>query len=474
MSSTFGGIELGKRALQVQKKSLDVTGHNISNANTEGFSRQEVIQSANKPHTIYHGTGAGQVGTGVKIDQIRRIRNGFVDEQIREETSAQGKWDMKQQALEEVELIFNEPSENGLRSTMDQFFNSLQELNNNPESEAVRATVRQRAMGVTDTFNHLDDQLSDYRLSLNDRIKTKVDDINSYAQRIADLNAQIGRVESMNQEPNDLRDKRDLLIDKLSKITSVQTKETSNGFVNVSIEGQSLVWQDSANELKVEKNSKNSNLVDIKWASSNEEVTFSDGEVKGLLGARDEEIPKYIAQLDNMAKTLVEEFNQIHKNGYGLDNSTNVDFFDPTKTSAKQMDLSTAVKNDLDKIAAASNSGDANGDGINDYAGDGNNALKLAKLSDEKLFSSGTATFKSYYSSNIAKLGVDSQRAEKMVNNQEVLTRQLKKQRDSISGVSLDEEMSKMIKYQHSYNAAAKFTSTMDQMLGTLINRVKR
>jgi len=474
MGSTFGGIEIGKRALQVQKKSLDVTGQNIANANTEGYSRQEVIQSTTKPHTIYHGTGAGQVGTGVKIDEIRRIRNDFVDTQIREETSAKGKWEMRRDALKEIELIFNEPSDNSLRSTMDEFWNSLQELNNNPESQAVRATVRQRGLALTDTFNSLDDQLSDYRLALNDRIRTKVEDINSYAQRIADLNGQISRIESMNQNPNDLKDKRDLLIDKLSKITSVQVKEDENGFANISIEGQSLVWQDTASKLVAEKDKSNSNLVEVKWASNNEEVKFTDGAIKGLLEARDTEIPKYISQLDAMAKKMVTEFNNVHKSGYGLDNSTNIDFFDPTGITAKSMDLSAAIKNDLNKIAAASKYSDTNGDGKNDYAGDGSNALKLADLGDQKLFNSGTATFNSYYSSNVAQLGVDSQRAKRMVNNQEVLTRQLNKQRDSISGVSLDEEMAKMIKYQHSYSAAAKFVSTMDEILGVLVNGIKR
>ncbi|KXS41265.1 MAG: flagellar hook-associated protein 1 FlgK [Candidatus Frackibacter sp. T328-2] len=138
------------------------------------------------------------------------------------------------------------------------------------------------------------------------------------------------------------------------------------------------------------------------------------------------------------------------------------------------MDLSAAIKNDLNKIAAASKYSDTNGDGKNDYAGDGSNALKLADLGGQKLFNSGTATFNSYYSSNIAQLGVDSQRAKRMVNNQEVLTRQLNKQRDSISGVSLDEEMAKMIKYQTSYSAAAKFVSTMDEILGVLVNGIKR
>lgn len=572
MGSTFSGIELGKRALQVQRKSLDVTGHNISNANTEGYSRQEAIHSTNRPHTIRHGTGAGQVGTGVKIDEIKRVRDKFIDGQIKEETSAQGKWEVKNDALGQIELIFNEPSDKSLRNSMDEFWNSLQELNNNPESEAVRATVRQRALSLTDTFNHLDDQLRDYRTSLNNQIKTKVDDINSYGQRIADLNAQISRVESMGQNANDLRDERDLLVEKLSKITSVQTKEMDNGAVTVNIEGQSLVWQDEVSKLKtvetVSSDPKFDKTVEVRWDKTNEEVKFTDGGMKGLLKARDEEVPKYVEQLNNMTDKLATEFNQQHRAGYGLNNVNHVEstkqipdsannlglegefaikidgetedtitintgdsladiqaavdgvsnvnaninsnnileidgsgsrislvnnsasdednilrelgigagrnFF--SGNTAKNIDLTDTIKEDggLTKIAAASKTIDSDGNGVNDYAGDGSNALNLAQIGDKKVFSSGTADFGNYYGSNISKLGVDSQRAGRMVDNQEVLTKNLKQQRDSISGVSLDEEMSKMIKYQQSYTAAAKFTSTMDEILNTLVNGIKR
>ncbi|MBM7623030.1 flagellar hook-associated protein FlgK [Sporohalobacter salinus] len=585
MSSTFGGIEIGKRSLQAQKKSLDVAGHNISNTDTEGYHRQRAIHSANDPLTIYHSTEAGQIGTGVKIDEIERIKNEFIAGQIREESSAQGKWEVKNETLEQIELIFNEPSDKSLKTSMNQFWSSLEELSNNANSESIRATVRQRALSLTDTFNHLDTQLREYRSSLNNQIKTKVKDINSYAQRIADLNGQIRRVEATGQNANDLQDKRDLLVDKLSKITSISTNKTSNGAVTVSLEGQSLVWQDNANELEtVEVSANNSNFnktVEVRWASTKEEAKFDDGEMKGLLESRDEEIPKYVDQLNNMAEKLVTAFNNQHQKGYGLNdtkmtemksepqadpsnplnnetgqfdvivngsvvdsvtvnsgddlttiagkiNGVNVntldsnsdgtadtlqvqgsnpndtiDLVDTSDTSAGEVnvieelgiggtgagrdfftgsnagniDLTDEIKSDsgLSKIAVAKRASDvANNDGVNDYAGDGTNALNLAQVGSKKLFNSGTSDFGGYYGSNISKLGVDGQRAKRMVDNQEALNKQLKKRRDSVSGVSLDEEMSKMIKYQHAYSAAAKFTSTMDQMLGVLVNNVKR
>ncbi|AGB42150.1 flagellar hook-associated protein FlgK [Halobacteroides halobius DSM 5150] len=456
--STFGGLEIAKRALQVQKKSLEVTGHNIANANTEGYSRQRAIRTATDPLSV---SGAGQVGTGVKISQIKRIRSEFVDQQIRQESSTKGMWEMKRGALKKIELIFNEPSDKGLRNSMGEFFNSLEELNNRPESKAVRATVRQKAKALTNMFNHLDTQLEDYQGSLNRRIKTKVEEINSYGQRIADLNKQIVAVESNNQNANDLRDKRNLLVKKLSKLTNTQVQESKQGALRIGINGTKLVIGDEVNKLEVQNNLA-TNLYDVQWKSGNK-VQFKSGELKGLLAARDVEIPKYRNQLDNMAQTLVADFNTIHQSGYGLDNSTGNNFL--TGTTAENIALANAVKGDsgLKKIAAASSP---------NSPGDGTNALQLANLESKQIFNSGTASITEYYSSNIARLGVDSQRAKRMVDNQETLLKNLQQQQEAIAGVSLDEEMGKMIKFQHAYTAAANVTSTLDQMLGTLIRKL--
>ncbi|GAB6100036.1 hypothetical protein JCM16358_19150 [Halanaerocella petrolearia] len=588
MGSTFGGIEIGKRALQAQKKALEVTGHNVANANTEGYSRQEAIQSATQPRNAA-GVRAGQIGTGVKVSQIKRARDKFIDGQIRKESSTQGRWEMKNEALKEIELIFNEPSDKGLRKSMSEFWNSMQDLNNNPESKAVRATVRQRALAVTDTFNHLNTQLDDYQSSLNERVKTKVEEINSYADRIADLNGQIVKAESTEQDANDLRDKRNKLVSDLSKITDIQVKEASNGALRVGIGGTKLVSNTKVTKLKAEKDATNNDLYKVQWETGNQ-VQFKDGEIKGLLESRDEDITKQKEQLDNLANKLITEFNKQHKKGYGLsdtkmdtmvskeqanssnplrgktgsfrvkvngssfsvsvnsgdslsdivtsinnnavdtnsngtkdvtasvidsdgdgnkrlkievqDAGTKLDIVNTSDTStgevnikkelgiqgtgagnnffqgtgAQDIDIASDIKGDtgLNNIAAATQAADSNGDGVNDYAGDGNNALELNELGNKEVMNSSTATLDEYYTSNISQLGVDSQRANRMVSNQDTLLNQLDQQQQAVAGVSLDEEMGKMIKYQHSYTAASKVVSTMDQMLQTLVNGLKR
>ena len=728
MGSTFSGLEIGKRALWAQQKSLEVTGHNIANANTEGYSRQEAIQSATTPRSVF---GAGQIGTGVEVSEVRRARSDFIDKQIRKETRTKGYWKIKDDSLNELELIFNEPSDKGIQQTMSDFWNSMQDLNNKPESKAVRATVRQRALALTDSFNHIDTQLDDYKLSLNSRVQSTVQDINSHANRIADLNRQIVRIESDNQDANDLRDKRTKLVNELSELTNIQVKENDVGSLRISVSGRGLVQGDSTNELAVKPDSTNDNLYQVEWSNGNS-LTLKDGKLKGLIEVRDQDIDNYRSQLDNMASQLITEFNQQHKSGYGLDtvnhvesntnvldpnnnlnltgdfdikvdggapsgsthnltvnagdslsdlkntidglgdvnasinaksesiddinsalgyegnfdievdgnvssinikagdslndiknkinlrvNSTSssditgdgnpnslvdtsgdgkfdnidlnndgngdgidsdgdgiidkldingdgtaedIDFFDiaansfsnldnansninshnqleinssggnevrlfnPTGTDdvidklginhnleiegtgnkislestsgnnvlqnlnigsgqdffnghdASSIDLMANLKTDdgIQDIAAATKMADINGDGVNDYAGDGDNALDLSELSSEKIMDSGTATFSDYYGSNIAQLGVESQRAERMVGNQDTLLTSLEQQQESVSGVSLDEEMNKMIKYQHSYNAAAKIVSTMDELLGTIVNGLKR
>ena len=560
--STFSGLEIGKKALWAQKKSLEVTSHNIANANTEGYSRQEAIQTATMPRSV---SGAGQIGTGVEVSEVRRVRDDFVDEQIRKESRTKGYWEIKDDSLKEIELIFNEPSDKGVQQTLSDFWNSMQDLNNKPESKAVRATVRQRALAVTDTFNHIDTQLDDYKASVNSKVNNIVKDINSHASRIADLNKQIVRVESDGQAANDLRDKRTKLVNELTELTNVQISENSVGALRVSISGRGLVQGENVNKLAAKSDPSNDNLYKVQWANGND-VTLKDGKLKALIEVRDEDISKYRDQLDQVAERLITEFNAKHRSGYGLKTVNHVessqqsdstsalnlegqfdiyvdgsnqgtvtvntgdslndirdkintvsnvsantsgdvlsvngsgskislrntsasgndnildeldigagqDFF--AGTGASNIDLVSNLKTDngIQEIAAANKMGDSNGDGVNDYSGDGSNALEMAQLGSADIMNSGSTTISDYYASNIAQLGVESQRAGRMVSNQDTLLNSLEQQQETVSGVSLDEEMNNMIKYQHAYTAAAKVVSTMDELLGTIVNGLKR
>ncbi|MFZ5640022.1 MAG: FlgK family flagellar hook-associated protein, partial [Bacillota bacterium] len=164
MRSAFFGLEMGRRALFTQQRALDVTGHNIANANTEGYTRQIADMSASLPYTVPAFNSPVtplQVGTGVDITAIRRVRESFLDSQIRNETTNLGYWESKRDALKKIEVILREPSDNGLRTVMDQFWSSMQELSKNPESEGVRALVRETGITLANTFNQLSKQLTD-------------------------------------------------------------------------------------------------------------------------------------------------------------------------------------------------------------------------------------------------------------------------------------------------------------------------
>lgn len=468
MINTFFGLEIGRKALQAQQRALEVTAHNIANANTEGYTRQQPVFSTTTPYSLpafNRPLIAGQVGTGVYIQEIRRLRDSFIDAQFRKETTATGYWEVKEDVLNKLEAIINEPSDVGLRSVWDQFWQALQDLSLQPESMAVRSLVRERGIALADTFNHLDRQLSDLAQDLDSSVRVKIEEINNLAAQIAELNGQIVKIEVSGDKANDLRDKRDLLIDQLARLVNIEVVEPpdQHGAVVISVGGRVLVMNQQAYALKALDNTGNFGYADVVWADNLQPVFLSGGSLKALLEMRDGEINGpggFRALLDKLAASLISAFNTIHAAGFGLDGSTGNNFF--TGTGAGDIALDPTILASLDKIAAAS---EAAG-----LPGDGSNALRLAQLKHQAVI--GSDTFDDYLRGFTAQLGVKSQGAKRMVTNQELLLAELTNRRQSVSGVSLDEEMTNMIRFQHAYNAAARLITAIDEMLDTLINRL--
>ncbi|KNZ70096.1 flagellar hook-associated protein FlgK [Thermincola ferriacetica] len=476
MRSTFFGLNIGRQALQAQQRALDVTAHNIANANTEGFSRQRAVMATTTPFaypSVNRPIGAGQIGTGVMVEEVKRMRDSFIDLQVRQEVNKTGEWETKNNSLQKLEVIFNEPSDAGLRTVLDQFWEAWQELSKKPELEAVRSLVRQRGIAVAETFNHLDRQLTDLAEDLDASVKIKVDEINNIAGQVAALNDQIVRVEVQGDNANDLRDKRDLLLDELSKIVQITVKEDNSGAVTVSIGGRALVSAAGVSKISAVPNGANNGYVDLQWAVDGTAVSIQSGSIKGMLDIRDITIPSYRQQLDDLANALVTSVNAEHVAGYGL-NKTAADphfnFFDAAGTTAATISIDAAILGDLDNIAAASTAADPLASPSVENSGDGSNALNIAELKHQALL--GTATLDDYYRGMIAQLGVEAQESSRMVDNQNLLLSQLENRRQEVSGVSLDEEMTNMIKFQHAYNAAARTITAMDEMLDTIVNRL--
>ena len=474
--STFQGLEIVKTGLFVSQKALDLTGHNISNANTPGYTRQVLDLSSIAPPTTFgmYDQWGKAIGEGVKIDSIRQIRDQFLDNQFRRENKALGEWTTKADVLSAVEGIFNEPSSSGINTVLNDFFNSLQELAKNPESLTVRAEVRERALALQDTFNSVYQHLYDKKSELNATVQTRVEEINSFAKRISKLNGEIYRFELTGQTANDLRDQRNLLVDELSKLVNINTYEDSNRNFRIDIAGQALV--DGSVPFTMGLN----NYGDVVWDLTNSSVSPSSGILKGLLDMRDGDgsdgikgIPYYINEWNKLAFSMAKEINAVQETGYGLDGSTGISMFEGFATSNYDQNIQYAqlfkvskdilASDGLQKIAAASSD--------TSVPGDNTNALKLIALRDIGFSELNGASFDDFARSLISNLGVDAQQANLMLKNQEVMLKQIDLNRQSVSGVSLDEEMTNMVRFQKSYNASARMITAMDEILDTLINR---
>ena len=453
------GLEIGKRALMAQQLSMNLTGHNIANVNTPGFSRQGAIMESNIPMVLPFGS----LGTGVDVSDIRRIRSLFLDQQFRSESHKLGKWRFLNQTWSQVESIYNEPEDTGLSALLDSFWNSWQDLANNPESESARVAVREQASLLINSFHHLSTQLRDLRESLDADINTMVLQINNTAAQIADLNQSIVSAELTGNIANDLRDRRDYLVDQLSQSVNVGVLEQSNGSYTVLLGGMALVDGSSSLQIATETQSGGTSVTTrIFFQGTGIDIEHPSGQLEGILEARDTIAVERQAEMDLLATELVEAVNEIHRAGYGLGGETGIDFFDPNTTGAADIELNPLILQDVNNIAAS----------LNGEIGDNSNALDMASLREALILKNGQATFNEYYASVIGKIGIRSQEAQNLEQNQMALMFQIENARQSTSGVSLDEEMANMIRYQHAFEAAARVISAMDSALDTIINRM--
>ncbi|CAH1215854.1 hypothetical protein PAECIP111891_04325 [Paenibacillus allorhizoplanae] len=474
MRSTFGGIEISKRGILTQQAALTTAGHNVANANTPGFSRQVVKMVASEPIealSFNRSTIPGQMGQGVEFTEVKRIREAFLDKQYANENKSLGEWTVRQDTLEKLEAIINEPSNTGLRQVLDNFWNSWQELSKQPDNLETRAVVKESALAVTDAFNHAAKQLNDLASDLNDNITVKVTQVNTTLKQIAGLNNEIFRVEGLGNNANDLRDQRDLLVDELSKVINVSVQEESGGY-RVKMGNQDLVVASTATEF------------DENTAASAYPADLNSGELYGLMLSNQRYVTEYKNQLNSMVSTIVTAVNAAHKEGYTLQDppTKGGDFFTPIadfSTAAATFKVSANITDNVENIAASSKTYfDANGV---EHVVKGNNelALKLAGIKNQKYNFDGSGvtkiilnggTFDEFLRAVVSEIGVQTQEAQRQVSNQKILVDQVDARRQSVSGVSLDEEMADMIKYQHAYNAAARSLTTFDEMLDKVIN----
>jgi len=462
MTTIPGLLSIGRKALMAQQKGINVTGNNIANVNTPGYSRQRLNLSSDVPVM----TGNGLMGSGVTANKVERVYQRFLGVQINNETQSLGQWEAHKDALERVEMIFDESGGYGLNQVMSEFWNAWQDLTNNPSGSVERTVLVAKSEMLTATFSKNYEDLQKIQRDIDWNIEGAVEEINRLSENMVDLNQKIIQVESGGHMANDYRDQRDLLLKELSELIDINSFEDANGGVTVSVgSGQALVEGTHTYKLSTQVNADGHQ--DVTWLDSSGNTVIisnniSKGKLKGWLDARDVEINNSLNKLDTLAQNLMTEVNSLHATGYGLDGSTGNDFFTGTAL-ATGIQVNQLIANDTNLIAAA--------EGI-DKPGDNGNAIAIANLQEALTMNGTTATFGAYYDSMVSDAGLAVQQATSYYDHQSQMVLQVENYRESISGVSIDEETVNLIKYQNAYQAAAKLINTADEMMETVLNMI--
>ena len=496
MSGLFYGLEIARTALTVSQKAINLTGHNISNANTEGYTRQRLIVNAIEPASANARLSPitkGAIGGGVEVSLVEQIRSDYLDRQFRNQNAKLGYWQTRADELEYIETTVNELSEDSSISTaMADFFNSLSDLSADPVSEEIRTTVRQNALKMTETFNQYYDQLVELQNSYNDSMKLTVDKINDLVSNIASYNEQIYAYELSGEKANELRDSRNLMIDQLSQLVNIKATETTDGKMVISCEGTDLVNHttptllDARPELTGEVSGE-PGYYQIYVGSSTTVFNYSSGKLKALKDLRDSTsvdnmgIPRILQNLNSLAQSIAEQFNAVHSAGYTMPTSstasqTGVNLFEVPAggyddITAGNFALSAEVMNSVFNIAASSKLIDLSAASTNE--GNNETALAMVTLSSSTSVP-GIGNFEGYLKSTVVEVGVESSTSAKTASSQQTIMANLSDRKQSMSGVSLDEEMIQLVSYQHSYSAAARVLTAIDDALEVLINRTGR
>lgn len=556
MSNIGSVLYTAKQAILSNLTAINVTGSNISNVNTPGYSRLvPVFESVGTKDPT-----SSQEQIGVQISDIRRIYDSFLEYQIVSQGSSVGSATARNDLLSQIEGVLNESTGNGINDALSQFWNAWENLSVNPSGEAERTVLISAAENLTSVFNQRAEELISIQDNVNQMIANDIDKLNGYLKDMAAMNAEIVSVESSGGESSALNDGRAELLGKISSMIDINYVERADGslYIYLPANGKSLVEGDNSWQLQVQRNATNSNLYDIVLADDannpiNEDI--GSGELGGLLNIRDVVLVGYIDEINQTASSIINKTNAQHRAGYDQDGNIGTDFFTEA-AQAKDMKINTAIVDDMRKIAASST-----------LNADGNNATAIAALKDDNMYASlsvissvtagtgeasailnnigqayknttsaitltrgatsaawtvtsnggytslnvlssddnlvtldlngngtadmalslsgswtsgdtlsfslrkqdNTTTVGGYYSAFMAKVGQDVASSATILEREEAIAAQKNTQRETLSGVSLDEEMLNLIKYQMAYNAASRVTSIVSEMMDTLI-----
>lgn len=471
----FGGLYISVSGLNASRYSLNTISHNISNANNPNYVRQSAIHG----NSNYRGTNPNQqVGTGVQVKHIRQIRDEFLDLQIRGELPKLGYYQGKSESLGDVEAIFNEITSSGMQSVMNDFWNSWNELDKEPESSTLRALVHESAVAYTQTVNHISSQLNWAQQNIDKEITNKVNEVNRLLEDIQKLNSAIKKDEAdVRMKANDLRDERNAAIDRLSSLLPVKTYTDPQGGTVVSLHGRDLVNGAFVNKVQIDVDPNlNNGYGYLYWEGTDEKIDLKgSGEIGGYIAVRDESINEYKDRLDIMVKSMADKINGIMEKGHGLDGTEGTHFFVAANRGTANIDAANIRVNpklhDLNKMAVSSKPVDKGGVGNGElikeiYNLRDNLKIEKYKTPGEKL------NLDQYYRDIVTSLALEKQEADTQTTSQTFLITAIDQKRQAVSNVSMDEEMADMVKFQHSYAANSRVLNAVDEMIDVLVNRL--
>jgi flagellar hook-associated protein 1 FlgK len=629
MTSTFMGIEIGKRGVHAHQQALNVTGHNLTNVSTEGYSRQRIEMSAFDP--IYlpglnREETPGQIGQGTVVERIQRVRDQLLDKQIVSRASEEGYWQARDPYLRMMDQIYLEPGEKSIRSKMDEFWDAWEDLATYPADSPPRTSVLERGKTLIDGIHHRYQALKGLQAMADEDIQLTVARVNELSREIAALNREITRVRALGDNPNDLMDRRDLLVDKLSSIVDVTADNRDSDEFMVHTAGFVLVQGKIGRQFDLERNMDTEGYSRIIWRETGEEARFRGGSLAALVELRDLTIEDEIQTLDNMTMNFTDLVNEVHRAGYGINGVTGNNFFSeypfvtnvngnydrdgdgafdssyiyringtnvlesqaqaglegeislsgpgggniriPYFSTDTVQDIITRINNSGSEVVARLNRDGrlslkatsasavegleqqnpdfvirhiedsgfflgayagiftnpgpggsydwaqadavavlrggaeqyalapiahpsgwievnpsllkdpgsvASGFGVNGRPanpGNGDAAAAVAAIRNTPVMVGALGTFDDYFADAVGRIGTLGEQAGTALETENLIMKQLRDMRQSVSGVNIDEELSNMIKYQHGYAAAARFITTVNSMLDTLINRM--
>jgi flagellar hook-associated protein 1 len=457
MSINFSAFEIGRRALNANQVGINITGQNIANINTPGYSRRRVLLAESTTANI----GGFHIGTGVTVQGVQSFRDNLIQTRIQTETGIAGRLTAFGDSLAPVETALQGSENGGVQNALSSFFGAFRDLDANPNSVSLRAIVAQKGSNLASAFQSTRTKLDNVRTDTDGQIRSTVDQLNTLSQRVASLNNEIRNADSVGGDASALRDQRSELVNQISEFAGVHQTENSDGTINLTIgEGRALVSGDHAFTLQA-NNTPPLGLAVI--TLDGQPATFDEGRIRGLQDALTETTSQ-IDSLDNLAASLVQRVNTLHTSGTDLDGNAGTNFFNHTPpVTAANISINAALTANPRLVVASASTQPGQS---------GTVAGEIANLLTDPNTTAGsrTGSFSSIYGSMLSEAGEHINSAQSDLQTQAAIITQAIAQRDAVSGVSLDEEAINLLQYQKAFEAAARFIKVADEMTQTILS----